>query len=144
MDFYTALYKLDNQQGLPVQHMELKCGSLDGRGVWGRMDICICMAESFLFTWNYHNIVNRLLVEFSSVQSLNHVQLFVTPWTPCLPVHHQHPEFTQIHVHWVNDAIQPSHPLLSPSPAFNLSQHQGLFKWVSSSHQVAKLPEFQL
>ena len=49
------------------------------------------------------------------------------------------PEFTQMHVHWVGDAIQPSHPLSSPSPlAFNLSQHQGLFKWVSSSHQVAK------
>ena len=58
--------------------------------------------------------------------------------SPGLPVHHQLPEFTQIHVHWVSDAIQPSHPLLSPSlPTFNLSQHQGLFKWVSSSHQVA-------
>ena len=59
--------------------------------------------------------------------------------TPGLPVHHQLPESTQTHVHWVGDAIQPSHPLLSPSPpALNLSQHQGLFKWVSSSHQVAK------
>ena len=59
--------------------------------------------------------------------------------TPGLPVHHQLPEFTQTHAHWVADAIQPSHPLLSPSPpAFNLSQHRGLFKWVSSSHQVAK------
>ena len=56
--------------------------------------------------------------------------------TPGLPVHHQLPEFTQTHVHWVGDDIQPSHLLLSPSPpAFNLSQHQGLFKWVSSSHQ---------
>ena len=60
--------------------------------------------------------------------------------TPGLPVHHQLPEFTQTHVHWVGDAIQPSHPLSSPSPpAFNLSQHQGLFQWVSSSHQVAKV-----
>ena len=60
------------------------------------------------------------------------------------PVHHQLLELTQTHVHWVNDAIQPSHPLLSPSPpAFNLSQHQGLFKWVSSSHQAAKVLEFQ-
>ena len=58
---------------------------------------------------------------------------------PGLPVHHQLLEFTQTHVHWVGDAIQPSHPLLSPSPpAFHLSQHQGLFQWVSSSHQVAK------
>ena len=54
------------------------------------------------------------------------------------------PEFTQIHVHWVGDATQPSHPLLSPSPpTLNLSQHQGLFKWVSPSHQVAKVLEFQ-
>ena len=64
---------------------------------------------------------------------------------PSLPVHHQLPEFTQTHVHWVSDAIPQSHPPLSPSPpTFNLSQHQGLFKWVSSSHQVAKGLEFQL
>ena len=65
--------------------------------------------------------------------------------TPGHPVHHQLPEFTQTHVHWVDDAIQPSHPLSSPSPpAFNLSQHQDLFKWVSSLHQVAKILKFQL
>ena len=65
--------------------------------------------------------------------------------TPGLPVHHQLPESTQTHVHWVGDAIQPSHPLSSPSPpALNLSQHQGLFKWVSSLHQVGKVLEFQL
>ena len=64
---------------------------------------------------------------------------------PGLPVHHQLLEFTQTHVHWVGDAIQPSHPLSSPSPpAPNPSQHQGLFQWVSSSHQVAKVLEFQL
>ena len=65
--------------------------------------------------------------------------------TPGLPVHHQLPEFTQTHVHEVGDAIQPSHPLLSPSPpALNLSQNQGLFKGVSSSYQVARVLEFQL
>ena len=64
--------------------------------------------------------------------------------TPGLPVHHLLPEFTQTHVHWVGDAIQPSHPLSSPSSAFNHSQHQGLFKWVSSLHQLAKGLEFQL
>ena len=65
--------------------------------------------------------------------------------SPGLPVHHQRPESTHTHVHWVGDAIQPSHPLLSPSPpALNLSQHQGLFKSVSSLHQVAKVLEFQL
>ena len=64
---------------------------------------------------------------------------------PALPVHHQLLEFTQTHGHWVSDAIQPSHPLLSPSPpAFSLAQHQGLFQWVSSLHQVAKLLELQL
>ena len=55
------------------------------------------------------------------------------------PVLHYLLKFTQTHVHWVNDAIQPSHPLSPASPAFNLSQHQGLFQWVSSSHQVAKV-----
>ena len=65
--------------------------------------------------------------------------------TPGLPVHHQLLEFTQTHVHQVSDAIQPSHPLSSPSPlASNPSQHQSLFQWVSSSHEVAKVLEFQL
>ena len=64
---------------------------------------------------------------------------------PGLPVHHLLPELAQNHVHWVTDSIQPSHPLLSPSPpAFNHSQHQGVFQWVSSLHQVAKVLEFQL
>ena len=65
--------------------------------------------------------------------------------TPGLPVHHQLPEFTQTHVHRVSDAIQPSHPLSSPSPpAPNSSQHQRLFQWVNSSHEVAKALEFKL
>ena len=65
--------------------------------------------------------------------------------TPGLPVHYQLSEFTQIHVHWVGDATQPSHPLSSLfPPTFNHPQHQGLFKWVSSLHQVAKVLEFQL
>ena len=65
--------------------------------------------------------------------------------TPGLPVRHQLPEFTQTHVHWVSDAIQPSHPLQFPSPpSFNLSQHQGLFQWVGSLHHVAKVLELQL
>ena len=65
--------------------------------------------------------------------------------TAAFPVHHQLLESTHTHAHWVDDAIQPSHPLSSPSPpAFNLSQHQGLFQWVSSSHQVATVLELQL
>ena len=78
-------------------------------------------------------------------------QLCPTLWdymecsTPGFPVHHHLPELTQTHVHWAGDANQPSHPLSSSSPfAFNLSQHQGLFQWVSSLHQVAKVLEFQL
>ena len=63
---------------------------------------------------------------------------------PDLPVCHQLPEFTQTHVHWVSDAIQPSHPPSSSSPTLSHSQHQGLFQWVNSSHQMAKGLEFQL
>ena len=102
--------------------------------------------QSALQTLPTGALLPRLMLR--SVQSLSRVQLCVTPWTSCtpgLPVHHQLPEFTQTHVHWVSDAIQPSHPLSSPStPAFNLSQHRGLFKWVSSSQQVAKVLEFRL
>ena len=100
----------------------------------------------FWFYFQYFLSVGTLAGHFSSVQLLSRVA-FCDPMncsTPGLPVHHQLLEPTQTHVHWVGDAIQPSHPLLSPSPAFNLSQHQGLFKWVSSSHQVAKVLEFQL
>ena len=65
--------------------------------------------------------------------------------TPGFPVHYQLLELTQTYVHWVSDAIQPSHPLSSPSPpTFNLSQHEGLFQWVNSLHQVAKVLELQL
>ena len=92
-------------------------------------------------------INNNVLYQFSSVQSQSCPTL-CNPMdcsTPGPPVHHQLPEFTQTHVHWVGDAIQPSHPPSSPSPlTFNLSQHLGLFKWVSSSHQVAKRLKFQL
>ena len=86
----------------------------------------------------------------SSVQFSSVAQSCPTLWdpmnrsTPGLPVHHQLLEFTQNHVHWVSDAIQPSHPLSSPyPPAFNISQHQDLFQWVSS-HIVVKVLEFQL
>ena len=97
-----------------------------------------------VFPLNSQSILS--CTQFSSV-----TQSCLTLWdpmdcsTPGLPVHHQLPEPTQTHVHWVGDAIQPSHPLSSPSPpTFNPSQHQDLFQWVSSSHQVAKVLEFQL
>ena len=81
-----------------------------------------------------------LSVQFSSVcQSCPTLCDPMNCSTPGLPVHHQLWEFTQTHIHRVSDAIQPSHPLSSPSPpALNLSEHQGLLKWVSSSHHVAK------
>ena len=98
-----------------------------------------CIGRQILYHW-------ATAVQFSSVAQL--CPTLCNPMnhsTPGLPVHHQLPEFTQTHVHWVGDVIQLSHPLSSPSPpAHNLSQHQGLFKWVSSSHQMAKVLEFQL
>ena len=117
---------------------------------WGNLPILHIHLLSFLTADIWHIIwkgfKDLVLVQISSVAQLwwtlcdpmNHS-------TPGLPVHHQLLEFTQTHIHWVGDAIQPSHPLSSPSPpALNLSQHQGLFKWVSSSHQVAQVLEFQL
>ena len=117
--------------------------------------VCPCVMVIWVFTmvisW-YHDSLSRARAYnfhvVSSVQSLSCVRLFVTPWMPSMPdfpVHHQLPELAQTHVYWIDDAIQPFHPLLSPSPpAFNLSQHQGLFQWVSSLHQLAKVLEFQL
>ena len=99
------------------------------------------------FDWTSFSHVAVLVMV--AVQSLIHVRLCVTPWaacsTPDFPVLHHLPELAQTHVRWVGDAVQPSHPLSSPSPpAFSLSQHQGLFQWVSSSHQVARRMELQL
>ena len=95
------------------------------------------------FPWRSVEVVS---VQFSSVAQL--CPTLCDPMNRSMPgllVHHQLPEFTQTHVHQVGDAIQPSQPLLSPSPpAPNPSQHQGLFQWVSSSHEVAKVLEFQL
>ena len=93
----------------------------------------------------------KIKVQFSSVQFTSVAQLcptLVDPMnrsTPGLPIHHQLPEFIQTHAHRVGDAIQPSHTLSSPSPpAPNPSQHQGFFQWFNSSHEVAKVLEFQL
>ena len=99
--------------------------------------------------YSHHYDLCLIVFLFSSVSSVAQSCLTLcNPMncsTPGLPVHHQLLEFTQTHVHRVSDAIQPSYPLSSPSPpAFNLSQHQGLFQWVNSSHEVAKVLEFQL
>ena len=115
-------------------------------------------------TWSYKNLFNHLLFDSQSVSSFSVLKIF--HWTcfcpcsvakscptPCYPIDCSTPVFLVLHhllelaqtqIHLVGDAIQPSCSLSSPSPPdFNLSQHQGLFQWVSSSHQVAKLLELQ-
>ena len=111
--------------------------------------IHICAKEIYICVF-YKTQIYMYLVEntyqFSSVPQL--CPTLCDPMnrsTPGLAVHHQLPEFTQTHVHRVSDAIQPSHPLSSLSPpAPNPCQHQSLFQWVNSSHEVAKVLEFQL
>ena len=101
--------------------------------------ICSNLRQFLLFQSDH------LSVQFSSVaQSCPTLCNPMNSSRSGLPVRHQLPEFTQTHVHRVGDANKPSHPLLSPSPVFNLSQYQGLFQCVSSSYQVAKVLEFQL
>ena len=98
------------------------------------------LTKPSLTSWFY-----SFSAQFSSVaQSCQTLYDPTNHSTPGLPVHHQLLESTQTHVHWVSDAIQPLHPLSSPfPPALNLFQHQGLFQWVISSPQVAKVLEFQ-
>ena len=104
--------------------------------------------QQFLLTGQWA-LLDPYQVQFSSVQfSRSIVSDTLRPHEshmPGLPIHYQLPEFTQTRAHWVSDAIQPSRPLSSPSsPAPNPSQHQGLFQWVKSSHEVARVLEFQL
>ena len=118
-----------------------------------KTDFCLLMfllftvADMFLHIVPYEGIWLCTHIFITSVQFSSVAQLYPTlcgPMnhsTPGLPVHHQLPEFTQTHVHRVGDAIQPSHP--SP-PAPNPSQHQSLFQWVNSLHEMAKVREFQL
>ena len=132
--FYSGLSGLLLGLILTVWGIYLFCG-------WDFFPWCVLTGHWPLYTYYF---------VYSLVQLLSRVQLFVTPWTAARKAslsitNSQLPESTQTHVHRVSDAIQPSHPLSSPSPpTFNLSQHQALFKWVSSLHQVAKVLEFQL
>ena len=106
---------------------------------------CACIHLFLFFDTSIMHCISTLLYQFSSVTQLCLTLCHpMNRSTPGLPVHHQLPEFTQTHVHWVSDAIQPSYPLSSPSPPDpNPSQHQGLFQCVNSLHQVAKVLEFQ-
>ena len=127
--------------------------------------VCVCVWQKFYYSekgqrnlltqsseegWRVPPTMVVLSVQFSSVAQLcltlcDPMDCSTFPCPSGFPDHHQVPELAHTHVHRVGDAIQPSHPLLSPSPpAFNLFQHQGLFQWVSSLHQVAKVLEFQL
>ena len=131
------------------------------RGVWEGVDICMPRAHSYSCTRETNTVLqrnyipikkgNETVILYHSVQfsSLTQFCLILCDPKDCsmlgFPVDHQFSEFTQNHVHRPGDAIQPSHPLFSPSPpAFSLSQHEGLSQWVSSSHHVAKVLEFQL
>ena len=104
------------------------------------------LAGVFFTTKEPREALKLTSVQFSSVaQSCLTLYDPMNRSTPGLPVYHQLPESTQTHVQWMGDAIQPSHPLMSPSPpAHKLSQYQGLFKWVSPLHQVTKVLEFQI
>ena len=126
--------------------------------VWGCVltsltDLAVQLSQHLsLFQWVsfLHQVAQSIGVSASLSDQIRLDQLLtlcdpMNRSMPGLPVHHQLPEFTQTHVHWVGDAIQPSHLLSSSSsPALSLSQHQGLFKWVNTSHQMAKVLEFQL
>ena len=112
----------------PEKHQNIKSGVVEKGVLWISKDtfitLCCCCSVT------------------QSCLTLFHPMDCSTPGSPVL---HYLPKFAQTHVHWVSDAIQPFHPLSSPSPpAFNLSQYHGLFQWVSSSHQVAKVLELQL
>ena len=115
----------------------------------GQDNPLLCYYFCYYLEWVYYNemfTLRNIIGQFSSVPQS--CLILCNPMdcsTLGFPVLHQLPEFTQTHVHWDRDAIQPSHPLSSPSPpAFNLSQHHGLFKWATSLHQMPKVLEFQL
>ena len=144
------LPSLNNTSMVPHHH---SIYTLLKKAYW-EMDILIIFEQQILIfpRMIFIQWKTTLMLRFGVSQSVSSVtQLYPTlcdPMncsTPGLPVHHQLPEFTQTHVHRVSDAIQPSQPLSSPSPpAPNPSQHQSLFQWVNSSHEVAKVLEFQL
>ena len=123
----------NGKEGLSLWPLELHSSGFDFYG-WQLVNLGVALSK---WIWPLCS------VQFSSSVVSNSLR----PWglqPSRLPVHCQFPEVTQTHVHWGSNAIQPSHPLSSPNPpALNLSQHQGLFQWISSSHQVAKVLELQ-
>ena len=120
------------------------------RGLQGKFEEWWWWLHNYYFCQNgvfFKTLCCAKSLQFSSVRVAQSCPTLCDPMnrsTPGFPVHNQLPEFTQTHVHRVGDAIQPSHPLSSPSAAPNPSQHQSIFQWVNSSHEVAKVLEFQL
>ena len=130
--------KRTSKEGIRHLALQLSLGPLEG--LWYQWAFFVVVVTS---QWQLYKI--KQIYQFNSVTQLCLTLCDPMVCTPGFPVLHHLPELAQTHVHWVGDAIQSSHPLFSPSPpAFNLSQHQGLFQWVSFSHQVAKVLEFQL
>ena len=141
MLYVTSLALTYNWKSIPLYCLHLMPFSLHP------CPVTINLISSITLLFLKHNWPKTVgLVQFSSVaQSCLTLCNPMNCSMPGLPVHSQLPRLTQAHIHRVGDAIQPSHPLSSPSPlAFNLSQHQGLFQWVSFFHQVAKVLELQL
>ena len=134
----------------PGKNTGVGCISFSGGSSWPRL---VAWSKSHKFSGPISSLtVIRPWTRFiQQMFCCSVAQSCLTLWdpldcsTPGFPVFHHLLKFAQIHVHWVSDAIQPSHPLSSPSPpAFNLSKHKGLFQWVSSSHQVSKVLKLQL
>ena len=133
-----------------TKNLQMSKLGLKGRGMRDQIaDICWIIEKTREFQKNIYICFTKYtkVFVFSSAQSLSRISLCdsMDCSMPGFPVHHQLLELAQTHVHRVGDAIQPSHPLSSPStPSFNLSHHQSLFQWVGSLHQVAKVLELQL
>ena len=144
-----SFYHCDNSVVVAQKQPWTKCTQMRVEVFWKSfiMDTDFWISYNIYMSWNiilFSIFLNHLKM-FSSVTQV--CPTLCNPMgcsTPGFPVYQQLPELTQTHVHRVGDAIQPSHPLSSPSPPiFNLAHHQGLFKWVSSLHQVAKILELQ-
>ena len=141
----TSFLRLRNSLCLEFSHFPLNSSNIPG-DFTGKWETPSRAVPGALWSFQDQRVSSFSSIHFSSVaQSCPTLCDPMNRSTPGLPVHHQLPEFTQTHVHRVSDAMQPSHPLSSPfPPAPNPSQHQSLFQWVNSSHEVAKVLEFQL
>ena len=139
-----VLYQLSHKGSLKI--LEWVAYPFSSGSSWPRNRTGVsCIAGRFFTNWAIREAYQFSQSVSSATQLCSAICDLMNHSVPGLPVHHQLPGSTQIHVHRVSDVIQPSHPLSFPSPpAPNPSQHQGLFQWVNSLHEVAKVLEFQL